>query len=126
MGTYPEMSDSEKLNSIIMGIEYYDGYLDTKIKKQINGLDSIYTKLLKDETKNVSTIILEIKDKFNDSDLFLLNYLLPYTDDTDEVLITKPKIHSIKENIHSIITIVYPIIAITVFILQIMGFISPP
>lgn len=96
------MSDAEKLNHVIVGIENYDEYIDTKIKRRIKNLNSIIGLLIKE--KELTKIIEEIREKLQGSDILLLSYLIKYSKDDDNLIKNKIE-HKIKEKILIIGTI---------------------
>ena len=116
------MSDVEKLNHVIVGIENYDDYLDFKIKRRINNLNLIIDQLIQE--KELTKIIVEIREKLQESDISLLLYLIKYSEAVDNKLIKKEFQHQIKERILFIGKILTFIVVPTIsLILKIFGLI---
>lgn len=70
------LSELEKTNYMILGLNYYDSYVRKNLKLRINNLTSIYSKIISDSGQSMKKKLDEIIEKLeNGEKLDFLRYL---------------------------------------------------
>lgn len=88
-------TDSEKITCLKKCIENYDDFLYRVIEQRMENLDELFANFLVHDTKNIDTIVTEVKECLNQDEFSLLKYLKEFKNDDEKPILT---INPLKHN----------------------------
>lgn len=130
MSIESESRDSDKIKNLMNCIENYNDFLHKLLKKRMTNLDQLYVKFVLDTSKDLDTIIKEIKEKVNQREFFLLRYLQECKNDDGKTIIEiKPLKRALltinEDKLKNISAIIGSVATIILFIQEILPIIIP-